>query len=220
MKQPLLTLILLTLITTHLSAQIIDKYGVNFGTSYTTQSWDYKSFSGNQSNDYKVGLSAFLSAEKKLGKVISIRPEFGYIQKGFKNNLVLTFYDGSSAGSFNQNVVLHDLAANLGLKISPFDRKFSPYVVVGLRGDYLIAYKDVVVKAPDGSDYPMYKSMIDEFNKTNLGGLISLGIEFSDLIYFEAEYNPSITSSYDSELLRIRDDCWGVKLGININKLM
>jgi hypothetical protein len=84
MKKSLTIIALLLLISRFGSAQLIDKYGFNIGMAYTNQIWDYKLVSIDNSNkDYKPGLAVFLSAEKKITKVFSIRPEIGYIQKGF-----------------------------------------------------------------------------------------------------------------------------------------
>lgn len=69
--------------------------------------------------------------------MFSIRPEIGYIQKGFKNNVELISSDGTSVGVDKENVIFHDLAVNIGLKIIPINLKFSPYVLIGLRGDYI-----------------------------------------------------------------------------------
>ncbi len=221
MKKSLIIVALLLLISRFGSAQLIDKYGFNIGLSYSNQLCNYKSISIDNSNeDYKIGLSAFLSAEKRISKLFCIRPEIGYIQKGFKSNMVFTDSEGNILEMNQKNVVFHDLAANIGLKISPFNMKFSPYIILGFRGDYMISYKDIIFEEPgSGLKFNTYKSQIEDFNKFNLGGLIEIGIEFNDLTYFEFEFNPSITKSYTSKGLDIKDNCWGIKLGFNINKL-
>lgn len=221
MKQKLLIIAFLLLLTKYGSAQIIDKYGFNLGLSYSNQLWDYKIISiDNPNKDYKPGLAVFLSAEKKISKVFSIRPEIGYIQKGFKNNVEMISSDGTSAGVDKENVIFHDLGLNIGLKITPFDFKIVPYALLGFRYDYMLSYKDIVFEEQgSGLKFNMYKSEIDKFNKSNFGGLIGIGFEFNDLTYIEFEYNPSITKSYGSTGLDIRDNCWGIKVGFNINKL-
>jgi preprotein translocase subunit SecB len=52
-----------------------------------------------------------------------------------------------------------------------------------------------------------------------MGGLIAIGFDLYDLVYLEIEYNPSITSSVNDEAQQIKDNCWEVKMGVNINKL-
>ncbi len=221
MKKSLMIVALLLLISRFGSAQLIDKYGFNIGMTYSNQFWDYKLISiDNPNKDYKLGLAVFLSAEKKISKVFSIRPEIGYIQKGFKNNVEMTFSDGTSAGVNKENVIFHDMGLNVGLKITPFDFKVVPYALLGFRCDYMTSYKDIVFEEQySGLKFNMYKSEIDKFNKLNLGGLIGVGFEFNDLTYIEFEYNPSITKSYGSTGLDIRDNCLGIKVGFNLNKL-
>ena len=220
MKQRLVLILAMTLIAKLSHSQIIDRYGINVGTSYSTQIWDYKLINVDSDNEYKFGLQAFLQAEKDFGDLLAMRTEIGYIQKGFKNNITLTFADGTEAGTNNDNVILHDLALNLGLKVKPLKIDYSPYFLVGLRGDYMIAYKDIELEEPNsGMKMGMYKSTIDEFNKFNFGGLIGLGIDIKDMIYFEIEYNPNFTKNFDDTGLSIKDNCWGAKIGLNINKL-
>lgn len=216
-----LTFILSMVLLANLSySQLIDRYGINIGATYSTQIWDYKLVPIDSDNEYKFGLQAFLQAEKDFGNILAVRTEFGYLQKGFKNNLTYTFSDGTPATFYNDNVVLHDLALNLALKVKLLKSEISPYLLVGFRGDYMISYKDIEIEEPSsGLKFNMYESTIEEFNKFNVGGLIGLGINLKKLFYFEIEYNPNITKNLDNEGLSIRDNCWGAKIGLNINKL-
>jgi hypothetical protein len=100
-----------------------------------------------------------------------------------------------------------------------YDDKWSPYILFGFRGDYMLSYKDIeVIEQGSGIKFKMYESQIDQFNKFNLGALLGLGLEIKHMYYMEVEYNPAITNSFNSEGLKIMDNCWSMKLGININK--
>lgn len=220
MKQRLVLILVLTLIAKFSHSQIIDRYGINVGTTYSTQIWDYKLINDDTDIEYKFGLQAFLQAEKDLGNLLALRTELGYVQKGFKNNIQLTFAEGTSAGINDDNVILHNLAFNIGIKIKPLKADYSPYLLAGLRGDYMISYKDIELEEPNsGMKFNMYESTIEDFNKFNFGGLIGWGIDIKDLIYFEIEYHPNFTKSFDDTGLSIKDNCWGAKIGLNINKL-
>jgi hypothetical protein len=202
-------------------AQFIDKYGLNIGATYSNQLWSFiLGPEGNVNQDYKLGYSVFFSIEKQLSHVFSIRPEVGYIQKGFKNIHELYVEGGSvpkPAGVDKKNVVFHDVSLNIGLKITPFTFQWNPYTVFGLRTDYMLYYKDIKYYDPGSRrEYGMYKSEIDEYNKANLGGLISIGLEYKNLIYLEFEYNPSLTNSYKTPIVKIKDNCWGIRIGLNI----
>ena len=199
--------------------QIIDRYGLNVGASYSTQLWDFKHIPVDWDRDYKVGLMTFISAEKFFGK-FGLRTEIGYLQKGFKDTRELIFSDGTSISSKNKSVILNDLALNIGLKFTPFKFENSPYIFIGGRGDYLISYKDIVLEEPiSGYKFNLYKSDIEEFSKFNLGGLVGIGIDIKEMFYFEIEYNPNFTKNLDDKGLSIKDKCFGVKIGVNINKL-
>lgn len=222
MKQKLVLFITLILMTKILHSQIIDRYGINFGTSYSTQIWDYKLIDVDMDYKYKFGLQAFLQAEKDFGNLLAMRTEFGYIQKGFKNNVQFTFPNGTPIEtSNNNNVILHDLALNLGLKIKPVKIDYFPYFLIELQGNYMIVYEDIEIVEPgSGLKFNMYESTIENFNKFNFGGLVGLGIDIKHLIYFEVEYNPNFTNNFEDKVLRIKDNCWGAKIGLNINKLI
>lgn len=220
MKQRLVLILALTLIAKLSHSQIIDRYGINIGTSYSTQIWDYKSANIDSDHNYKFGLQAFLQGEKDFGDHFALRTEFGYIQKGFRDNITLTLADGTEASTNNYNMVLHDLALNLGLKVKPPKTDYTPYLLAGLRGDYMISYKDIELEEPvSEQELNLYESIIEDFNKFNLGGLIALGIDIKDLLYFEVEYNPNFTKNLDDTRLSVKDNCWGAKIGLNINKL-
>lgn len=219
MKQRLLLILALLLIVKFTYSQFIDRCGINIGASYSTQIWDYKLITMDQDNKYGFGLQSFLQAEKDFGNHFTLRAEGGYIQKGFKNNKSFTSTDGSFVKTSNDNVTLHNLALNLGIKIKPLKFDYSPYLLLGVRSDYLISYNDVEFEeSASGKKFKMYESTIEDFNKFNFGGLIGLGLDINGLMYLEFEYNPNFTKNYNDPGLSVRDNCWGVKLGFNIIK--
>ena len=203
------------------SSQFIDRYGINVGASYSTQIWNYKLISGDADIGYKFGPMAFIQAEKDFGNNLALRTEFGYVQKGFKNQFELRFEDGTSAGTNNDNLILHNLALNLGLKLIPLKAEYSPYFLIGLRTDYMISYKDIVIEEQQsGLKFNMYESAVEEFNKFNLGGLLGLGFNLKQLVYLEVEFNPNITKSFNDIDLSVKDNSWAAKIGLNINELI
>jgi hypothetical protein len=222
MKMLFLIVLIIILTNKYGTAQFIDKFGLNIGPSYSNQLWDYKIFPNDNANKgFKLGLSIFLSAEKKLNRVFSIRPEFGYIQKGFKNFDEIRFSDGTTGGVSDKSVILHDLGLNLGLKISPFKLKWTPYALIGFRANYMISYTDIIgVEPASGLKFDMFSHQIEDMNKLNIGGLIGIGFEINNLYYLEVEYNPPITKSVNTKGLEIKDVTWGMKIGLNINKLL
>jgi len=189
------------------NSQFIDKYGINIGASYSTQYSNFKLVNtGVNRQDYKIGLQIFIESEKKINNLFSLQSEIGYIQKGYKY-VTSGFIDfAPNPGPKNNKLTLHDLALDFGLKITPSIFKQTPYVYIGLRGDYMVSNADMAV--------------INQYNKANIGGMIGIGIDFKDKYYMELDYNPTFTISYNSDLVSYQDNCWGIKFGININKLI
>ncbi len=219
MKQKILLFLVFLFIEKFSYGQIVDRYGVSLGTSYSTQIWDYKLVNIKPDNAYKLGLQAFLHTEKDFGKFLALQTEFGYLQKGFKDNITLTLLDGTTMKKINSNLILHNLALNLGLKVKPIATKYAPYFLIGLRSDYLISHKPIEFEEPNsGKKINLHEATIEDFNKFNLGGLLGVGFDIKGLIYFEIEYNPNFTKNVNSKALEIKDKCWGAKIGLNINK--
>jgi len=201
------------------SGQVADRYGVSLGTSYSRQMWHLNGILYDMDHDYKIGLQTFLFAEKDLGKMLSLRTELGYVQKGFGNEFEWITENGSTGNISKDNVVLHDLALDLGVKIRPFSGVYAPYIALGCRGDYMLSYKDAVIVEPgSGLEFNIYESTLSKFNRFNLGALLGLGVEFKDFLFFELEFNPNFTKNFESGAMSIKDKCWGAKLGVYINK--
>ena len=123
------------------NAQIIDNYGIKIGSGLSNQYWEYKNsmFSDLSGwKDNKVGFTGQVYAEKYLGNHFSLRPVLGYIQKGFVDDIMLTTMEGEELAIKDNKVVLHDLTLDLSIKIIPIQKSIKPYILIGLRGDYLI----------------------------------------------------------------------------------
>jgi hypothetical protein len=200
-----------------LHAQIVNKFGIALGVNFSNQLWDYKKLAVNNANkDTKTGVSACFSVEKILSQNLGLRGQLGYIQKGFKNNIEYTFYNGGSADAFGKNVTLHDMEAAFALKLTPAGFAKHIFFICGLRADYMFAFRDIKVVEPgSGIAWNIYSSELNSFNRFNLGGIITAGIDLKDHLYIELEFNPAITSSLNTEALRVRDNCWGIKVGYN-----
>jgi hypothetical protein len=223
MKTRLFLLTIITLSTSCLHAQYIDNYGVNLGLTCTNQLWKYNvvgNISGSQNKEFKPGLELFFMADKELNNKFLVRSELGYIMKGFRNNINVTVATGVPADFEHKDVILNDLALDLGIQYRPFVFRVIPYAIAGLRGDYMVSYRDARYTDPNtGIEYSMYKSYLDEARKFNLGGLIGLGIKFNTNLYFEAYYNPSFTRSQNTSTLKTRDNCFEFRAGFNFNRL-
>jgi hypothetical protein len=203
------------------NAQIIDNYGIRIGVGLASQYWNFNNEMASDLSDWKEikpGLTVYINAEKLLNNNISIRPEFGYIQKGFVEDIELTNNQGEPIGTNKSSVILHDLSIDISTKIIPLQSKFKPYFVLGFRGDILVGYKDYMIEF-QGEEYGVYEEILDDYNKFVLSGLIGIGLDCKGLIYIDLEFNPAITKNLDNSGLSIKDRYFGLTIGLNINAL-
>ena len=221
MKKTILSgLILISCITA--IGQFIDNYGIKIGVGLSNQYWKYKNdrFSYLSGwNDNRTGLIGQVYAEKNFGRYLSFRPTTGYIQKGFIDDITLKTEDGEELGVKNNNVLFHDLSLDLVLKVIPVDKTIKPYIFGGVRGDYLLDYRSVIINF-QGEDHELDTDLYDDFNKFTLGTIIGVGVSYKDLLFLDLEYNPAITKNFESDGLAINDKYFSLTLGVNINRLI
>jgi hypothetical protein len=200
--------------------QFIDRYGINVGLTFATQKWDYKYSSVNSVPAYSPGITIFTQAEKDFGKTICLRAELGYMQKGFKNTQNFIFSNGEHAKIIHNTSINHNTTLNLGIKIRPLRSDIAPYFIIGPRFDYTTYVRAIEIEEP-GSNlrFKLNTNEINESNKFNVGVLFGLGLKIKEQIYFEIEYNPNLTNTFKASYLSIRDNAWGVRLGLNINNI-
>ncbi len=213
---------LISIISIQINGQFIDNYGLKVGAGLSNQYWGYKNdgvLNLSGWNDNKIGFIGQVYAEKNIGKYLSFRPALGYIQKGFVNDITLSTADGEEIAVKDNKVILHDLSMDLSLKVIPIDINFKPYVFLGLRGDYLLYYRNEIVDF-QGEDHELNTNLYDDFNKFTLGATFGLGVSYKDLIFLDFNYNPAITNNYESDGLVINDKYVSLTLGININSLI
>jgi len=215
MKKRLSLFLLFSIATIIANAQLFDNYGINLGTSYSNQSWRFGEDNNSnlilpsytQKKDYILGLTFFLSFEKKINKVISFKPEIGFIQKGFKTD----FKNLDTSSSNTKGIVrLTDLGLNFRFIIKPIQLTWSPYLYLGNRFAYRVS-ANYIKNTYD------YKDIVNEFNKPCPAVIIGLGVVRNDLLYIELEYNRGF---YRTDLPgTYNDNIWSFKLGVNINKI-
>lgn len=224
MKKTLYVLMIGLLLMTSevVKAQPIDNYGIRIGAGLSNQYWKYKTFSDLSGwHDNKVGFTGQVFAEKYLGKYLSIRPAIGYIQKGYVDDIKWVGFedDPVEISTVNNRVVFHDLSMDMSFKIMPFQKYMKPYLLLGLRGDYLMDYRGVIVDF-QGENYELNKEIYNDFNKFTLSGIIGAGISYNELLFMDIEYNPSITKNFESNFMSIHDRYFSLTLGMNINQLL
>lgn len=211
------------IITIHLisNAQFIDNYGIKIGAGLSNQYWEYEAIASNLSGweKNKIGFTGHIYVEKYFGNYISLRPAIGYIQKGFVDDIVLVSAEEEDLSVFDNRVILHDLSLDVYFKITPFQNCIKPYLLLGLRGDFLLDYRSVIINY-HGENQETDTALYDDFNKFTLSGLIGFGISYNDFSSIEFEFNPAFSKNFDSGFLAIHDRFFSLTLGLNINKLI
>jgi hypothetical protein len=218
-----LILCLMVIPSYRLKGQLLDGFGFRIGGGLSNHYWNYLDVPDlSYWKDNKYGLSAMINAEIPLYQILSLRPEIGYIQKGFKNDLTSPMAQDIEIDLKGKDVIFHDLSASVGLKVSPFYKILKPYLTIGLRADYLLKYKDVTYEF-EGHEYGLYEddgNILNDINKLTLSVLMGIGIEYNERYYLDFELNPALTNNYSDKALNISDRFIGLTLGVNIKNLI
>jgi hypothetical protein len=213
-------LVLILIFCVNVNGQFFNNYGLRIGAGLSNQYWQYKTKVYSRLTrwkNYSTGINGQVYAEKNLGKHFSLRHSIGYVQKGFTDNIVLS-PAGEKDIATKDKLVLHDLSLDLSSKIIPIQKKIKPYLFIGLRGEYLMFYRDVIKDYEE--DLKFNADLYDNFNKFTLGGLLGVGILYDDLLFLDFEYNPMITKNFESEGLAVTDKYFSLTAGLNINRLV
>ncbi len=195
--------------------QILDGFGFRIGGGISNHYWNYLDFPDlSYWKDNKYGLSAMINAEKNIYQILSVRSEIGYIQKGFKNDMSIEMQQ-EEINLKGKDVIFHDLAVNAGLKVAPFNKTIKPYLIIGLRADYLLKYEDITFEF-EGQEHNLYENLFNNINKLTLSVLMDVGFEFKERYYLDFELNPALTNNYSKEGLEVSDRYIGLTLGLNM----
>jgi hypothetical protein len=207
-----------------LSAQTIDNYGLRTGVGFSAHSrFDAYDSNGNTIEEayrtpFKMNFAIYAYAEKKLNEHFSFKPELGYTRKGFKDFISTTNSQGYVAKKIDVGIHTHHLTFNTNFNIAPFNNKSIPYLIVGLRTDYLVKSK-VIPFTHDGTTYNDYLLHANDFNKLTLSGALGIGFQVNNAFYFEGIFNPQLTNVYKNELIVINDVYAELTFRANINAL-
>ena len=221
MKTKINLLAVFIVLSNTINAQFFDKYGASIGIAMSTQKWNYKIPTINNSDkDYKLGFSLFFNGEKNINELLTSRLGFGYLQKGFKDNV--NWESIGVSGQNDKNVVLHNLGIDAALKITPLNQlNWKPYGLIGLRGDFIIAYKDIEIEQQgSATTFKPYSHILDDYHPFSVGAIIGLGAEFDGLYYAEFEFNPAMTPVYNGQDIKITDIYFSIKFGVHISELL
>jgi hypothetical protein len=198
--------------------QFLNNYGIKSGIGITSQYWKHK-MPDPLPSDWridKIGPICQIYIEKSIGKTISLRPELGYIQRGFTDESNFSDENGEYIPIKNNHVVFHYISTDLDIVLTPIHTQIKPYLFGGIRSDYLIGFRDIVFYDKTIETYNSY----GDYKKFTFGIVLGIGVTCCNILSFEFEYNPSITKSFSDDFLDTRDRLFGITMAINIEQLI
>ena len=203
------------------AAQIIDNYGIRVGAGISNQYWDHKYDEwGTGWKDSRSGFAGYVNVEKFINNIFSIRPELGYNQKGFSEDIDSRVDENAQPlETLPADLVLHNISFNLASKIMVPNQKVQPYAQLGVKLDYMFAYDDYYVDI-FGKEFGWYEWYVEDFETTTFSGILGIGVSYDNLMYVELCYDPVFTSRIDEEHLKIDDSYIEFTIGINISTLI
>lgn len=217
-------LAILFVLPTIIFGQTIDNYGLRTGVGFSAHSrFDAYDSNGNTIEEayrtpFKMNFAIYAYAEKKLNEHFSFKPELGYTRKGFKDFISTTNNRGHLIEKIDVGIHTHHLTLNTNFTIAPFKNKSIPYLIAGLRTDYLVKSK-VIPFTHDGTTYNDYLQHANAFNKFTLSGALGIGFQVNNAFYFEGIFNPQLTNVYKDDLIVINDVYAEFTFRANINAL-
>ncbi len=213
-KSILLTIIIALVFNMGIRSQIIKDIGIKSGLSLSQQTWSAKSIDFERKKDYRMGLNFALNLEWFDNKYFTLITDIGYIQKGCKEEIMITSESSPETGPLKTYDTRFDyIYFSPQIKVRKEFKRIIPYIFVGPRIDYQLSYK---------SDFNL--SVIEnDFEEIIFGLNYGLGIEYTikkfgiDVQFTNFYDFTDIMNSYstpDSGGLIIRNNAYTVNIGI------
>jgi len=189
-------------------AQLINNYGLKIGITNSFEKWNYKS---EFPNDFETGTKTGLnvSAFAQISD-LPLFAEIGYNQKGMHQRLEKTSVsDPEGTGEFiNLYNRVDYLDFSLTARMSYAMPVVTPYLFAGPGMSVLIG-KDIS---------PGYDVIYNDYENVVYGLKLGIGSEIRNVLpvtfLVEARYNYDLSNSFKSELLKINNSSYELKVGI------
>jgi hypothetical protein len=206
--------------------------GLVGGFNYATQSFTSLPLKDSQGNliaesstttyQYHPGLKLGALLHLPITDIVAFTPRLLYNQKG------LTYPQAINAGldssyTIVNKVRLDYLSLDLPLKVQLPHKTLMPYLLVGLRVDAVLGYRQSLeTPAHRGRYRGGYGGYYDYFNKLNVGMLLGVGVEkrvSSRLnLFLEGEYNPDLRYAHSKPWTLIKNTMVALNTGIRWSK--
>lgn len=208
MKKLLLSVTIVLFLSSVSQAQLLRSYGVKFGTTLSSQDWQYsvQNFNMLYEPDSKIAFNAGLFAEFLNNDIFSVITEINYIETGAEEEMPVTTIDNPDGigATIKWDVSIKYLSMSLLAKARLNMGNYQPYVAAG-------PYLDLQIdKSAD----------IESFNTDpNMYGIkAGIGSEISSLLPFdflvELMYKFDFDSVYKTAGLEITSKMFELRVGI------
>ena len=195
-----LVIVLLLIIQAAGSAQAIRTFGVKGGAVTASQTWDYVSPFTDLDTERRWGIDIGVFVEWLNMPVFSFSSEVHYIQKGMKISLpVTTEQNPAGTGEYwTRSPRVDYISVPMLGKARFMDAQVSPYIIAGLRVDFLLQTKG------EG-----FEAVLDKFEKVDFGATVGAGIEVKSFepvqLGIEFRLSPSFKDGYSSSFTKVRN---------------
>lgn len=193
---------------TFLNAQLINSYGLKVGLCIADQDFvPEASSSWDTQNRYGLSIGGFLELFNYSNFNLLI--ESHYIQKGMILEEVWTDENGNCIAKFEDNNRVDYLSLPILGKLAYKLKNSSPYILIGPRIDILLGY-----------DSYNFDIVYDDFKSIDLGGTFGLGYELccgTKYFLVEIRYSPSLTNSYETDYLTVKNSSFEFLAGIKFS---
>ena len=224
MKKYWFILIVLSMLPLSNYASTVKHYGVKIGLTSANQE-----FTGiyleNVDLKRKNGFNAGIFIEFLDFSNFSILTQLEYTQKGMIEENIVTDELGNQIGQYTIESTLNYLSVPISAKYSIPIQNIIPYLIAGLRYDYLINYNSFYEEPPqigsESSSGFLDNTIYDEFRKSVFGAQFGVGVEidFISIIKpsIEFRYNIDLTNSLKLEGKTAKNNSFDISLFLPIN---
>jgi hypothetical protein len=192
------------------SAQFLRSFGFKAAITSANQDFEYSLFSTDLKMKRRVGFNFGVYAEWLDIPYLSLVSQVEYAQRGMGMDFLITGSQGPQAlGTKTIFSRVDYISIPILLKFRLQGSVITPYVLAGPRLDVLAGYE-----SPDG----VFNSVYDTFKHTTLGGSVAGGLQIQSVlpvtIVVEARYNLDFVDSYETTLLKVRNNSFDFWLGL------
>jgi len=212
MKIKLFIIVIICLIPGLSGAQVISGYGIK--GAFTRSMFETEE--GYNFSTWRSGFNAAVYAEKEIFESVSLVIQLEYCQKGYCFEQVETDETGMVIQDVRAITRLDYISVPLFLKVIYPAHKFSPFVTIGPRFDYLVHIRKGRFEFASGA---FTDDFADHLKSGVLGGSISCGLQMpvsnQHRISLEFRYNYDFSDSAEEPVLyTVKNKSYDIWLGI------